>query len=120
MDHNLLVWMHIIGLVILVFGLSTLGMLAMSRIYDNTKVRTIAIAAHGVGLLIIFVTGLQMASNLQLFKNHHFIGSKFLIWLLLGGIIVLFRKKPQAAAALLACCLLLIAGAAYVGIFKGV
>ena len=119
MDHNLLVWLHLIGLVLLVFGLGTLGIMAMTRTQDNRKVRMYGVLTHGLGLLLIFVTGLQMASNLQLFKNHHFIGSKFLIWLLLGGIIVLFRKKPQTAAALLAICLVLISSAAYIGVFKG-
>lgn len=119
MDHNLLVWLHILGLVLLVFGLATLGILALTRTVENKKVRLCGVVSHGVGLLIIFVTGLQMASNLQLFKSHHFIGSKFLIWLLLGGIIVLFRKKPQTASALLGISLVLIACAAYVGIFKG-
>lgn len=119
MDHNLLVWLHLIGLVLLVFGLATLGIMAMTKTQNNRKVRMYGVITHGVGLLLIFVTGLQMASNLQLFKSHHFIGSKFLIWLLLGGVIVMFRKKPQAASALLAICLILIASAAYVGIFKG-
>ncbi|MFN7905753.1 MAG: hypothetical protein ACK5P5_11275, partial [Pseudobdellovibrionaceae bacterium] len=96
MDHNLLVWLHILGLIFLVFGLSTLAVLAFTRTQETKRVRMYGVMAHGLGLLIIFVTGLQMASNLQLFKSHLFIGSKFGIWILLGGLIVLFRKKPQA------------------------
>jgi hypothetical protein len=119
MDHNLLVWLHIIGLVYLVFGLSTLGILALTRTVEDKKVRMYGVMTHGIGLLLILATGLQMASNLQLFKSHQFIVTKFVIWLLLGGIIVLYRKKPQTASALLAITLVLIAAAAYVGIFKG-
>ena len=60
---------------------------------DDPRGRKLATIGHGVGLLLILLTGIGI-----LFRGHLgfplWIWGKLVIWLLMGAIVVLIRRAP--------------------------
>lgn len=97
MDYQWYKILHIVG-ILMVF--TALGGLAL-RSADNGKAtptgRKLTAIGHGLGLVIVLVSGFGLLAKLSLGFDPWVIG-KLLIWLFLGGMLVLIRKMPHLAA----------------------
>lgn len=100
-----------------VFGMSlaflAIGALA-ARALDGgggERSRKLATASHGIGLLVILISGFGLLAKLQI-GFPAWVWVKILIWLIVGALPVLIRRMPQRAAVLwfLVPVLVLIAG----------
>lgn len=77
--------------------------------------------AHGLGLVLLLVTGFGALANLGLSNPGVWplwMWLKLLLWLVLGGIVVLIRRAPQLASTLWVLLPLLGAAAAYLALYK--
>lgn len=109
--------LHIFGLFLVFTGLGGLIVQTLLGGGDDTKVRKLTGIAHGVGLLIVLVSGFGAIAKLQA-GFPLWVLLKIVVWLLFGGIIVVIRRKPDLAALLWWILPLLGAFAGYLAIFK--
>jgi dipeptide/tripeptide permease len=114
MDYQLLVVLHLLGLALLTYGFGVLLTTSSARLDENKKLRLPGVLTHGIGLLILIVTGFIMFFQVK-YSTHAWIGIKFVIWLVLGGMIALIRRKPEKRNVWMLCLLILVAAAAYLG-----
>ena len=88
--------LHILGL-LMAFG--ALGGLTIQSLVGNEdrKARKLIAIAHGIGLVIILVSGFGMMAKLQYSYAHAWVWIKVAIWVLVGGLIALIRRMPGQA-----------------------
>lgn len=86
----------------------------------RTRLRRGAAIIHGIGLLLLIVTGFAMLSRLGMLHGDppNWVKVKLGIWLLLGGSISLAARWSKGIWILLAAWIVLGAGAAYLGLYK--
>jgi uncharacterized membrane protein SirB2 len=92
MNYMLLKIVHLSGLGLTFMGLADVLAVQMNG-GESFKKRWIFHAAHGVGLLLLILTGIAMAAQLQHFADSHeppgWVKAKLGIWHLAGGSMVL-------------------------------
>ena len=85
---------HLLGLMLLFFGFGGLLMAAFAKVELKKSARIMAFACHGMGLLLIFISGFGMAARLGLVQGlPTWVQAKIGIWLLLGIGISLVKRK---------------------------
>lgn len=88
--------LHMLGLMTLFFGFGGLLIATFSGVALQPKARGMAFATHGLGLLLIFISGFGMAGKLGLMKDMpHWLQGKMVIWLLLAVCISLVKRKGR-------------------------
>ena len=120
MDHSLLRLLHLIGLMLVVMGLSGMAFAARAGFgSERTMLRRAAALFHGIGLLVIIATGFMMLPQLGYHGDPPtFVKIKLVIFLLLGGAISLAARWTRGIWIVLPTILFLCGFAAYLGVFK--
>ena len=110
--------LHLLGIMMLFLGLGGLLMANASTSSVKTKIKILGSISHGVGLMLIIVSGFGLTARLSLSPLPTWIYAKLLVWLMLGGAIVLAKRKASMTftLALLFCGLGL--SAAYLALIK--
>lgn len=108
--------LHVLGMALVFTALG--GLLAAAG--DNAA-RKRAGMLHGIGLVIILVTGFGALARLGLSNPAIWplwLWAKAIVWLALGAVLVLIRRAPQLRGALWVILPLLGALGAYLAIYK--
>ncbi len=112
-------WIHIISIVLLVIGFSSLINAKSAKEECVAGLRKMGAIFQGIGLLGLLVSGFGMMARLNLkMAESGWVHPKLLIWLLLGVGIVALKRGWLPSKVAYAILTLLIAIAAYLGIFK--
>lgn len=86
--------LHFLGIILLFFGLGGLLVVNYGRAQIQKQARMMAMMGHGVGLLLIIVSGFGLAARLGLARSMPgWIHAKIAIWVLLGISISLVKRK---------------------------
>lgn len=86
--------LHLLGLMLLFFGFGGLLMAAYAKVELKKAARIMGFVTHGVGLLLILISGFGMAARLGLVSGlPAWVQAKVGIWLLLGLAISLVKRK---------------------------
>jgi hypothetical protein len=118
-DLNTYKLIHLIGLMLLFFGLGGVLVSSYAQFTLPKKARMLAMMSHGLGLLFLLVGGFGMLARLGLAREMpSWIYSKLLIWLIMGGTIALAKRKADLAWTMLISFIILAGTAAYIGINK--
>lgn len=114
-------FLHIVGLLLVLVALSGVAThVAHGGGKSNLRWRGQLAAAHGVGLLLILVSGFGMLAKLGLSASFPgWVVGKLLIWLLLGGLIALAYRRSNKGGLVLVATILGATVAAYLGLFHG-
>lgn len=108
---------HIFGLFLIFTGLGGRLVQAMLGSDGNAQVRKLTGIAHGVGLLLVLISGFGALAKLGIgFPG--WVIAKLAIWLVIGGIIVVIRKNPGSASWLWWVLPLLGGFAGYLALYK--
>ena len=114
--------LHIFGVVTLFSGLASLWGLYVSRpagVTTSPPYRVGLVAFHGVGLLVLLVSGFGMLARLGLLGGIPLWAyAKVVIWLVLGGSVALAKRKSAWGLKLVSAWIALGTLAAYLCIFK--
>jgi hypothetical protein len=88
--------LHMIGLMTLFFGFGGLLVATYAGIVLSKKARIMTMVTHGVGLLLILISGFGMAARLgYMAQLPSWIHAKLLIWVLMGAGIALVKRRGQ-------------------------
>lgn len=88
--------LHICGLMLLFFGLSSAMTLKMAGVQFTGAVKKLAFITHGVGLFIMLVGGFGLLARLGFVHGMpNWAIAKIVIWVLLGGAISVAKRKGQ-------------------------
>lgn len=111
--------LHIIGIVLLTTGLVGVLTLRWSGQTLFGKVKTFSFVTHGLGLVLILVSGFGLLARLGLFSAIPvWAYIKILVWGLMALAISLLKRKGHLGWPLYLAILFLFIVAAYNGIFK--
>ncbi|NJL25489.1 MAG: hypothetical protein HC902_10165 [Calothrix sp. SM1_5_4] len=119
MPHEFYKILHILGLLMIFSGLAGLwGLHVMKQ--PVAKIHRIGLALiHGLGMMIILVSGFGMLAKLGLFADlPTWFYLKMVVWLALGGSMVLAKRKAGLGVPLLMAWVALGTLAAYLAIYK--
>lgn len=115
--YNLL---HFLGIFLLVTGLAGVAFHAANGgTKGNSKTRRLASTLHGLGAVLILVSGFGSLAKLGIMSSlPGWAWAKIVVWLVLGGLIVLPYRRPQQAGLVAVLVPLLAFLAAYLAIYK--
>ncbi len=118
MDYPTLRIIHLTGLALTFMGLA--GVLASKAASEVVfKKRWIFHLSHGIGLLLLVVSGFALASQLGVANPAPgWLKAKFVIWLLAGGAMVLATRFSRFAGLVLIFFAGLVLTAAWLAIYK--
>lgn len=86
--------LHLLGIMLLFFGFGGMLLAAYARIDLKKPARIMGFVSHGVGLLLILVSGFGMAARLGLVAGlPAWVQVKIGIWALLGVAVSLVKRK---------------------------
>lgn len=86
--------LHMLGFMILFFGFGGLLMAAYSKVQLSKGARIMGFATHGIGLLLVLISGFGMAAKLGYMSQFPaWLQTKIGIWLVLGIAISLVKRK---------------------------
>lgn len=109
--------LHVLGLFLVFTGLGGLMIQALTGTGDNRAARRLVGIAHGVGLVIVLVSGFGALAKLQV-GFPLWVWLKLVIWLVIGAVIAVIRRQPKLVGVLWWILPLLGAFAGYLAIFK--
>jgi hypothetical protein len=110
---------HLIGLMLLFFGLSGALTLKMAGAPFQGTVKKMAFITHGIGLALLLIAGFGMAARMGMMGNlPGWVYAKLCVWLVLGGSIALAKRKGQIGWPLMILFVGLGATAAWLAIMK--
>jgi len=121
MDYALIKLSHLVGIFLLLMGLSGMAFAAKAGFGPaKRQLRLTAQFCHGGGLLLILASGFGMLASRGLLHGDvpGWVKAKFFIWLLMGGSIVLATRLSRALWSLILAWALLGATAAYLALYK--
>lgn len=89
--------LHITGLILVFSGIAGVFFPVLAGHPLEGKNKRFAFITHGIGLLLMFVSGFGLLARLGIAKDGlpHWIYAKLVIWLFLGGAIALAKRKGQ-------------------------
>lgn len=88
--------LHITGLILLFFGLSSALTLKMAGATFTGSVKKMAFITHGLGLLFLLVSGFGLLAKLGIMAEMPgWVWTKLGVWLAMGGAIALAKRKGQ-------------------------
>jgi len=121
MDYSAIKLVHYVGIMMVFLGLGGMVFAAYAGFGPVKKqIRRAAALCHGIGLLLIIVSGFAMLSSLGLLHGDPpgWAKAKLVIWLILGGSISLAARWSRGIWILLTAWILLGAAAAYLALYK--
>lgn len=118
MSYLTLKIIHLTGLALTFMGLA--GVLASSAAAPAASApRRLFMICHGLGLVVLLVTGFTLALQLGIGKNlPGWIWGKIVIWLLVGASATVARRLCRFQVQILVWFLVLVAGAAWLALYK--
>ena len=118
MSYLTLKIIHLTGLALTFMGLA--GVLASSVAAPAMPgPRRLFLTCHGLGLVILLVTGFALTLQLGIGKNlPGWIWGKVVIWLLVGASATVARRLCRFQVSILVWFLILVAGAAWLALYK--
>ena len=112
-------WLHIVSIIILVIGFSTLIAAKVAKEEAVQRLSKLGAIFQGIGLLGILVSGFGMLARLNLkLSQTGWLHPKLLIWLLLGVGIVALKRNWLPSKIAYALLIILLGTSAYLAIFK--
>jgi len=110
---------HLVGIAMVLTGLTGLLTVKMSGGTLEGKTKSLVFSAHGVGLLLVLVSGFGLLARLGLAQAiPGWVFGKLAIWLILGGFVALLKRKGQIGAPLYFLLLAIFTVAAYLAVAK--
>ena len=110
---------HLIAIVLLFSGLVGLLTIQMSGGALVGRVRSMVFASHGIGFLLLLVSGFGLAARLGLFSSlPGWVFAKIGVWLVLGGAIAVVKRKGMIGLPLFLILIGLFAATAIIAITK--
>ncbi len=86
--------LHLLGLMTLFFGFGAVLIAAYAGVKLEGGARRMAFITHGVGLVLLLVSGFGMAARMGLVQGlPGWVHAKITIWVLLGAAIALAKRK---------------------------
>ncbi|KYG64421.1 hypothetical protein [Bdellovibrio bacteriovorus] len=111
--------LHMLGFMIMFFGFGGLLIPAFAKLTLTKGARIMAYATHGIGLLLILVSGFGMAARLGMVQGlPTWVQAKIGIWLVLGVAISLVKRKGYFGWPIAILLWILGGSAAYIAINK--
>lgn len=93
-SYNVYKILHLIGFMLLFFGFGGMLLSAYSRSELKKPARIMGFVTHGVGLLLILVSGFGLAARLGFVSGlPDWVKAKIGVWVLLGVAISLVKRK---------------------------
>ena len=94
MSYEVYKIIHLVAIVLLFSGLIGLLTVQMSGGVLTGKVKSMVFISHGVGLIVLLISGFGLAARLGLVAGlPSWIYAKLAIWFILGGAISLVKRK---------------------------
>lgn len=121
MPYEIYKILHLTGIFLLTSGLVGMLVLAWSGHQIAGKVKTFAFITHGVGLLLMLVSGFGLLARMGIMHGGGFpfwIYVKLAIWLIMGGIIALVKRKVAIGWPIYFLMMAIFITAAYFGVYK--
>jgi hypothetical protein len=121
MDYLTIKLFHLVGIMLMFLGLGGMVFAAYAGFGPERKpLRRLAAMCHGIGLLLILVSGVEMLSKLGLLHGDPpgWAKAKFGIFLLMGFSISLAARWSRGIWYLIAGWVLLGAAAGYLALYK--
>lgn len=88
--------LHLCGLMLLFFGLSSALTMKMAGVTFTGPVKKLAFITHGVGLLIMLVGGFGLLARLGMIRGFpNWVWAKLAIWIFMGAAIAIAKRKGQ-------------------------
>ena len=110
---------HLVSIILLFSGLVGILAIRMSGGVLEGKVKSLVFASHGVGLLVLLISGFGLLARLNL--THAIPGwvfGKMGIWLILGGSVALVKRKGHIGWPLFISLIGIFTVAAYLAVMK--
>lgn len=112
--------LHLVGIFLLTTGL--ISVLTQSWFNGGVltkKGKAFAFATHGLGLLLLFISGFGILAKLGLFGSlPAWVYTKIGIWVLFAVLVSLLKRKGHIGWPLYFVCITLFTFAAYLGVYK--
>ncbi len=108
--------LHILGISLILVALGGAALRALGGGIDGSA-RKLAGITHGVGLLIVLVSGFGLLARLDL-GFPLWVWLKLTIWIVAGVLLVLIRRMPQHATIFWFAIPILTGFAAYLALYK--
>jgi hypothetical protein len=119
MPYEIYKILHLVGLVLVFSGLVGLMTIKMSGGQLEGKSKSFVFITHGVGILLMLVSGFGLLAKLGLARDMpNWIYFKILIWLFFGGAIALVKRKGQLGWPIYIALIAIFILAAYFGVYK--
>lgn len=110
---------HLIGIVLVLTGLTGLLTVKMSGGVLEGASKKLVFMAHGIGLVLVLVSGFGLLARLGLAQAMPgWVFGKLAIWLIFGGSIALLKRKSQIGAPLYFLLLAIFTVASYLAVVK--
>ena len=90
-------YLHVLGLFLLFLGLGAVFFHAATGGEKRIPARPLAMITHGLGSLLVLVSGFGMLARLNLDGMPSWIHPKLLVWVLLSLAVALPYRKPALA-----------------------
>jgi hypothetical protein len=117
MSYQFYKTLHIIGLILVAFSFAIIAVQAF--VQDWSKVKKTPAIYHGIGLLLLLVSGFGMAAKLGYISSLPvWIHVKIGLWLVLGVFVAVAKRLPISHHLKLLISLLLMIAAAGMAIWK--
>lgn len=111
--------LHLFGVVCMFTALGgTLLHVVNGGSRDNNSARALVGSLHGIGLVVLLVSGFGALARLGLGGFPGWVWAKLVIWLVFGGMAALVHRRPHLAGSLLWFLPILGGVAAYLAIYK--
>lgn len=121
MSYQALKILHVTGLALTFMGLAGVLGYKMNG-GGQSKRRWLFFVAHGVGLVLLLVTGFALVARLQLTAATHslpgWVQAKLVLWLLAGGAVSLASRLSRYAEIIFVLFTALVIAAAWLAIAK--
>lgn len=86
--------LHLLGIMLLFFGFGGVLIATYAKLELTKSARMMGVITHGVGLLLLLISGFGMAARLGLVQGlPGWVHAKLGIWLLLGAAIALVKRR---------------------------
>ena len=119
MSYEVYKIIHLIAIVLLFSGLVGLLTIQMSGGALTGKAKSLVFASHGVGLLLLLVSGFGLLARLGMISGlPGWVFAKLAIWLILGGALALVKRKGIIGWPIFLSLITIFGVAAYLAILK--
>ncbi|MEE9383850.1 MAG: hypothetical protein V3V08_10595 [Nannocystaceae bacterium] len=121
MPYELYKVVHVLGIAMVCVGIgatAVAALLAQNQHPGLPPLKKLSAITHGVGLLLILVSGFGILAKLHLSFTSPWLVLKLVVWLLLGVAPVVWRRVPQSATIMWWAVPALVALAGYLGLSK--